>query len=507
VLWTYNKATDPTAAVDKFTAAPNSIAGNTLGQQGYYVTRSVSSTGSSPEVDQNAQFIEDKWQVNKDLLLILGLRNEGFDNKNGDGQSYIKLNKQIAPRLQATWDPAGDQKTKIFGSAGRYHVPLPTNVAVRAAGSSLNAQQSYVYTGTDPITGVPTGLTQISPFYSTNNELGQAKDPNQVAAKNLKGNYQDEMSLGIERALVPGVNGGVKFTYRTLQTAIDDHCDDRPFIAWGQRNGVDASNFGYNCALFNPGIANHFTLDLDGSGKLRDIYLSAADLGMPKVKRVYSALDFFLDKPFDGKWAGKVTYTYSKNYGNTEGQTLSDIGQADVATTQAWDFPEFSVGANGLLPNNRTHKLKAFGYYQVASEWGVGGALVLSSGRPKNCIGSAPSSTILTTPFVPGVSQVSNYSGYGSAYFFCNGVATPRGSQGTLPAEFSLDTNIVYTPDFLKGLKLRADIFNIFNRQVAEVIEERYNTGAGGQRAAYSSVQSYSAPRYVRFTASYDHKF
>ncbi len=506
VLWSYLKSSTPTAAIDAKTAAPASITGNALAQQGYYVQRSVSSTGASPSVDQTAQYIEDKWQVNKDLLLIMGLRNEGFNNKNGDGESYIKLNQQIAPRLQATWDPAGDQQTKIFGAAGRYHVPLPTNVAIRAAGASLNAQQNYVYTGTDPVTGVPTGLTQISPFYSPNNELGQSKNPAEVAGKNLKGNYQDELSLGIERALVPGVNAGAKFTYRTLQTAIDDHCDDRPFIAWGKRNGVDASNFGYNCALFNPGIDNRFTLDLDGSGKLRDIYLTAADIGIPKVKRVYSALDFFLDKPFDGKWAGKVTYTYSKNYGNTEGQTLSDIGQADVATTQAFDFPEFSVGANGLLPNNRTHKLKAFGFYQVTSEVGVGGAMVLSSGRPKNCIGNAPVSTALTTPFVPGVSPVTTYSGYGSAYFFCNGVATPRGSQGTLPMEFTTDTNVVYAPEFAKGLKLRVDIFNLFNRQVAEVIEERFNSGAG-PRTSYTAVQSYSAPRYLKFTASYDYKF
>jgi outer membrane receptor protein involved in Fe transport len=506
-LWTYFKATDPRAVIDKNTAAPASITGNALAQQGYYVQRSVSSTGSTPQVDQNAQYIEDKWQVNKDLLLVLGLRNEGFDNKNGDGQSYIKLNKQIAPRIQATWDPIGDQNTKISGSAGRYHVPLPTNVAIRAAGSSLNAQQNYVYTGTDPVTGVPTGLTQLSGFYSPNNELGQAKDPAEVAAKNMKGNYQDELSIGIERALMPGLNAGAKFTYRSLQTAIDDHCDDRPFQAWATKNNIDASNWGYNCALFNPGMGNTFTIDLNGDGKKENIYLSAADLGIPKVKRIYSALDFFVERPFDGKWTGKVTYTYSKNYGNTEGQTLSDIGQADVATTQAYDFPEFSMGSNGLLPNNRTHKVKAFGYYQATSEFGIGSALVLSSGRPKNCIGNAPvTSSTLGTPFIPGTSPVTNYSGYGSAYFYCNGVSTPRGSQGTLPSEFSVDTNIVYQPEALKGLKLKLDIFNLFNRQVAEVIEERYNTGTG-IRTTYGAVQSYSAPRYMKLTATYDKKF
>jgi len=64
----------------------------------------------------------------------------------------------------------------------------------------------------------------------------------------------------------------------------------------------------------------------------------------------------------------------------------------------------------------------------------------------------------------------------------------------------------VYQPEALKGLKLKLDIFNLFNRQVAEVIEERYNTGTG-IRTTYGAVQSYSAPRYMKLTATYDKKF
>ncbi len=35
-----------------------------------------------------------------------------------------------------------------------------------------------------------------------------------MAAQDMKGNYQDELALGMERALSPGLTGGVKFTYR-----------------------------------------------------------------------------------------------------------------------------------------------------------------------------------------------------------------------------------------------------------------------------------------------------
>ncbi|MFA6311523.1 MAG: hypothetical protein WC681_08580, partial [Sterolibacterium sp.] len=135
------------------------------------------------------------------------------NNKNGDGKSYIDLPKQLAPRLGATWDAMGDSSLKVFGNVGRYHVPLPTNVAVRGAGSSLYTTQSYVYTGVNA-DGTPTGLTALGPAFSSNNEYGQAKDPRQVAAEDMKGNYQDEFALGFEKAVSKALNVGAKFTHR-----------------------------------------------------------------------------------------------------------------------------------------------------------------------------------------------------------------------------------------------------------------------------------------------------
>jgi outer membrane receptor protein involved in Fe transport len=501
--WIYGK-TDPNVKLTSQTATTASVTGNPYAQQGYYVDKVISATESTPTVDQSAWYIEDRYKVTDTVLLSLGLRNEGFNNKNGDGLSYVNLPTQLAPRIGLTWDFNGDSTTKVFANLGRYHVPLPTNVAVRGAGSSLNTTQSFVYTGVDA-NGAPTGLTALSTPLSANNEYGQAKDPRTVAAQDMKGNYQDELAFGMEKALSKDLNVGAKVTYRTLRTAIDDHCDDRPFLAWATRNNVDSSHFGYNCALFNPGIANTFNIDINGDGKLEVINLSAAELGVAPVKRKYFALDLFAEHPFDGKWWGKATYTWSRNNGNTEGQTLSDIGQADVATTQAYDFPEFSVNADGLLPNNRTHQLKIFGYYQITPEWGVGGNMLAASGRPKNCIGNAPS---LTGDFFDTPSKVTNYSTYGSAYFFCDGVAAPRGSFGTLPADVRLDMNVVYKPDMLKGFAFKVDVFNLFNNQVIETIEERkYNRNATSIRTQYTAVQSYAAPRSVKLTATYDHKF
>lgn len=496
--WTYLRTTAPGTAIDEHNPVLlSSFAGNPYAAAGYYASQAITSTNTTPSVIQTAQYIEDRWQVTDRVLLSLGLRNEGFDNRNEKGQSYIKISKQIAPRLGATWDVRGDSSLKIYGNAGRYHVPIPTNVAVRGAGPSLNTTQLYAYTGVDPVTGAPTGLSALGAPYSANNEYGQAKDPKTVAAQDPKGMYQDEISFGFDQAISKQFVVGAKFTYRTLRTLLDDFCDDRPFIAWAQRNSVSLDNYpGFNCAIFNPGIGNTFQVDYDGTGKnLKTVYLSKEDLGYPKVNRTYMALDLTAEYPFDGKYWMKAVYTLSRNKGNTEGQLLSDIGQADVSTTQAFDFPEFSNNASGLLPNDRKHQLKVFGYAKLLPEWGVGGNLLAASGRPKNCIGNPP---------------FTNYAGYTSAYFYCNGVATPRGSQGRLPPDIRFDMSLDFRPAALPGLMLKADVFNVFNRQSAETISERYNQTSSATSAVanlYGTTLSYTTPRYIRFSASYDYKF
>jgi outer membrane receptor protein involved in Fe transport len=88
-------------------------------------------------------------------------------------------------------------------------------------------------------------------------------------------------------------------------------------------------------------------------------------------------------------------------------------------------------------------------------------------------------------------------------------VASPRGSAGSLPRDQRADANIVYTPSFAKGLKLKLDVLNVFNRQAIEVIEERYNTPGGASTVwnRYATVESYNAPRSMKLTVTYDQKF
>jgi len=512
-LISFRFAANPNALINTGFGSFSPASAGGLGTLGFYGREQVFDDRTNAESNQKAQYIEDRFQVTKNLLVTAGLRAEQYENVNGDGQVFLKIKNQYNPRLAAAWDMNGDASMKIFGSLGRYSIQIPTHLAVRGASRSLFTRQFFTYTGIDA-NGNPIGRVNFGgvPPFSANNEYGQAKDVNTVSAQDLKPSYQDEITLGFERMFNPSVNYGVKATYRTLKQTIDDFCDQTPFDVYAARHGIDTTNWGgFGCASFNPGKANTFKVNYSGiPGQYTNVNLSEADLGFPeKPHRVYKALDFFVEHPLRDGWYGRINYTLSRSTGNTEGQTLSDVAQTDVAATQTWDFPGLMVGANGKLPGDRTHQIKAFGYWQFAQEWGVGGNFLAASGRPKNCLGNYDQ-------FVP---ELANYYdlGYGSSFHACDGKFSPRGTAGNLPWDVRLDANLVYQPASIKGISFKMDIFNLFNRQTIQAIDEVHDVAnttrpldaAGNpigffpESNTYGRTISYTAPISVKFTVEY----
>jgi hypothetical protein len=489
------------------------VAGS-LASQGYYVRKHVFSDVTNATSDQDAEYLEDKWQVTKKLFVQAGLRNEGFSGANGEGATYLKSKNFISPRLASTYDTFGDGSLTLKGSVGRYSIQTPTHLAVRGAGVSTLTYQYFRYTGVDA-NGQPTGTTALTPApFSPDGETGQPKDANTYAARDLKPSYQDEVRLGFDKALSPNLVAGFMMTYRKLGATLDDYCGTA-FDNYADAHGIDRTNYAGEggCFLINPGRNNTFLVDYAGTrSNYTTVTLTPADIGYPeKPKRSYLALDFSLEHPFSNGWYGKVTYTWSRNKGNTEGQTKSDIGQTDVSATETWDFPQLMEHANGYLPNDRTHQIHAFGYYQVNPEMTIGANFTAQSGRPKNCFGNY------------GGTNPDGDPGYGSAFFYCSvtnaaGVvqldasgnavvaATPRASQGRLPWDYTLDMNVVYKPARFKGLTLRADVFNLLNKQTVQAINEVHenDNDPTSLLETYRTPIAYTAPRAIKLTAQYE---
>ncbi|MGX5730863.1 TonB-dependent receptor [Pseudoxanthomonas beigongshangi] len=472
--------------------------------------------GSKVKVEQEAFYVEDTWNITDSFLVYAGVRWDSFENKNGLGQSYVKIDNQFAPRLGFSWDVNGDSTFKIFGNAGRFALPLTANVAVRGASASIYQIQDFLYTSIDPVTGAPIGTSRYEdgfadPFYA-NGEFGGAKNPNSIASTNLKPMYQDEYILGFQAQMTEHLSAGVRGIYRELKRAIDDTCDIRPIEDWAEANGytevaVGNPSFPY-CRLYNPGSDGIWNIDVDGNGTTERVTIAADQLG-PEAKRTYSALEFFWEGAWDSFFL-QGSYTYAKSKGNNEGGVKSDIGQADTGTTQDFDYPELMMGSFGYLPNDRRHTLKLFGNWEINDEWSVGGNLLVQSGRPENCFG------------IYGNDPV----GYRVAYFSCDAgepgdetTQTPgsrnngttivrRGTVGRTPWTTTFDLNVAYRPAFADGkLAFKVDVFNVFNSDKPTAVDEEGEDATGspaGAAKTYLTPLSWQTPRSVRFMVQYD---
>ncbi|MEW5319388.1 MAG: hypothetical protein WDW38_010545 [Sanguina aurantia] len=221
---------------------------------------------------------------------------------------------------------------------------MPLNPATGAASGYISTQQYYTYSGIDA-NGVPTGLTQMSPPVSANNSFGTQPDPRTVTAANIKAENQDEFILGFSKTLGSGYVYGAKVMQRKLNTAIDDFCDVARVTDKAAAEGYDIASTN-SCYLINPGRANTFNL-IDTGGNVVPVTLSNKELGFQNLKRKYYSFETFIEHTFDGTWYGKLDYTFSRSYGNTEGQVRSDLLQGGASASE--DIAPFSGGEKARL--------------------------------------------------------------------------------------------------------------------------------------------------------------
>ncbi|WP_426701909.1 TonB-dependent receptor [Rhodanobacter sp. Col0626] len=480
------------------------------GEDGYYVDKYVFVVGSTVQVKQHAQYIQDNWQVTPNLLLNLGLRNDQFTNYNPTGQAYLRLTSpQWSPRLGASWDVFGDSSLKVFGNAGRYYLAMPAGVALRSAGAPLFTREYFTYTGIDangipqnltPITSNPTGpnagAANPSGPVPENGENGLPLDPKTVASTNLKAEYQDEFVLGMQQQINPSWVYGVTAEVRKLKREIDDVGDTTTIYNALVAQGADPTTIGTipGSILINPGSSNTFRV-ANTAGGYDTAVVSPKDFGFPKATRNYYSLEAYLEHPWDGKWYGKVDYVFSRSYGTTEGPVQSNIGQGgnSVSATEQWDYGQLMSYANGDQANDRKHVLKAYGTYQIAPEWTISGNLTLASGTPQTCLGGY------------GPEESNPGLGYGIGnYHWCGGVPAPGGSTGFTPWIHTLSLQAEYRPTWAnKNLGFSVEVYNVTNEQKATQIYPVYGSTANPS-SSYLLPQGYETPRYVRFGVTYD---
>ncbi|HVR82100.1 MAG TPA: carboxypeptidase regulatory-like domain-containing protein [Luteimonas sp.] len=506
----------------------NTTAGATLenggtvpaGVTAYVRTRQQEVTGTF-ETLNTAYYLEDNWSVTPNLVFDAGLRVEGFDNKNGEGNTYIKMENLLAPRFGFAWDVNADGRSKIFGNVGRYFLPVSNIINVKQAGAFLDERTYYAFGGFEPfeyngqtyqrpILGPQIGAVDNSQGDGTVGDLRGEVDADMDPV------YQDELILGYQSLITDKWSWGVRGIYRKLHNAIDDMeitsngivCGGSPgYVGFVMANpGEDVTVYtDTNCDGVNDGFV---TIDTSKKGwaLYDDNGNYVGELGWVKPRRTYKALEFVIDRAWDEKWALNASYTLSYSDGNAEGPVNTDTGFDNTGRTEHFDDPFVNRASYGPLPNDRRHQVKLRGSYAFNEHWLAGATLNAQSGRPVTGFG-------VGNPF-DGTNYTSNYicianclSDIPSERVY---QISPRGGYGTLPWTFDVGASLTYQRAIGPShLRVTLSAFNLLNQQRVTDVDQTLEDDIGHSNSqanggTFLLGTGYQSPRYAQFTVALD---
>ncbi len=384
-------------------------------------------------------FVQDQWRIIPTLTVNAGLRWDQEHYFAGDGHTAFKLLNQWAPRFGFVWDFVGDGTSKLYGSVGRFFFAIPTDLNARVFSANTQIQNfNYSPTALNHDFAARSHLIQVGSFAGEPVEVG------------LKASYQDELTVGVEKALDPTLSVGIKGTYRTLGRTVEDRCD---------LDYNDPLALGSTCGIFNPGadrpIANGIIKTCNTSANPTDPDSGLCDLpGVPvgDAKRIFRGIELTARKAFSQTLWAQASYLYSSLRGNYSGATREASGQTDPGINADYDYWQFNLNAYGKLELDRPHQFRLDAVYNAPFGLSVGGQFYVRSGVPTSRLGRYNS-------FYPDLLYLDT-----------------RGSNGRLPTEYEANLSLAYNINVGPvTVTPQLYIFNLLNRQIVTATDQRYN--------------------------------
>jgi hypothetical protein len=466
------------------------------------VSERIYLNNSSADATFQAIYLQDTWQINKDVNIFYGARAEHQTQTNNAGVKFLDFSfgKYIQPRFGFTWDVKGDSLSKISGSYAWYFEQIPQRMAIRTYGNEYYHQFRWGGTtaGTKA-TYTPNGFGL--PGYTFSNNLGQvfpaghplagqpftgsdtdystgwSGDP---MAENLKLPKREEIQLGFDQQVSATTTLGIHGHYRKMTDPLEDSV-----ITDALGNPIDPADGVGQAIIWNPNTS--VTWRSPFSHQL----VSSNNTLFPKAYNEYKAVDVSYTRKTENNLIS-LSYTWSRNYGNYEGLISPSNGQADANITASFDYYPY-VGT-GLVPLDRTHAFKAFGYQRVkvgANALTFGFNFVMQSGTPY----SLQDNGLTSTPVLPDA------GGYGNSVF----QNMLMGNKGRTPTVSQLDLNVHYEINLTPKLRLEPlfEVFNVMNyRPATRVVQQATDaTGALYAPGKWSSPNLYQDGRSIRFGA------
>ncbi len=425
----------------------NTASGAQRGTYGYYRVRS---NGVLPErgfitegdvsVNNVGLFLQDSWTINGRFTLNLGLRTENEKvpafSTGADIPSHpieFSFAEKLAPRAGFAWDVKGNGKWKVYASWGIFYDITKLEMPRGSFGGDKWLEYWYTLDTPDwsslDVSGCPPacpGRLIQGPidFRHPSASSGEGGvDPD------LKPMKLQEAVAGVDHELSNVLSVSLRYVHKQIDRAVEDV-------------GVLDADGNEIYTMANPGFGLRASFIPEGGTQ---------PITYPKAKRDYDSVEIALNKRMSNHWSGRLSYLWSRLYGNYSGLSQSDEnGRTSPNVGRLFDYPLMAFNQTGqadygLLGTDRTHQLKGFFVYDASFGTSVGVGFYGTSGIPMT----------REAAWNPA-------SGYPIQYL-------GRGSDGRMP--FNSQTNLYLQHEFKLSdrsrLTLSANVINLFDQKTA----------------------------------------
>lgn len=478
---------------------------------GNYVENWQGTFGGNFGSVQTGAYLYDTWKVADRIVLTGGVRWDHMLSKEADDSPFLNL-RLLSPRIGAAWDVLGDSSLKVGLNYGVYTLPMPSGLNYFVGGSNYESDTYYTYTGMDPASRAPLGITQIgNPIVYLNGAVPNAVS---LSSRNLKNTSQHNFQLYVQQQLNPSWSLLGQFDMNRLDTIVDYISDSAGQITnYVHAHGHPSyAGLGTGGILFNPGRSVILTDYLDGGNKLASIVIPNSYLGVPKAKRTYYDLNFQLEHTRSAQepYYLSINYTWAHAYGNEDGYSSEsrDIygSPSSSSVLQAagrsgnFNYPEEIPGSSGPLASDIRHKLVVSGIYYWRTGLRVSSLLTAQTGAPYGCFGTYPDEAAVQAN--PSLASVTHY---------CGGNLVPLNGVGRYPFSWRWNLGVGYR--WKMGgehtLDLSLNVTNVTNRQTVRTRYHSVDTGKFGTNGlptpdpSYGTITALQPPRTTNLIVRY----
>jgi outer membrane receptor protein involved in Fe transport len=410
--------------------------------------------------DQTGLYVNDKWSINNNISVQIGLRYDTYKAKKEDGSRTAGASG-LSPRLGMKYDLFGDSKWIFGASYAKYNGKVLEGITNQVTGQGNPTEIDYAYIG-------PEGRQS---FAVLSNHANYDMTPGGIT-------YYGNPTLNVK------LSDNLKAPTTEEKQISASYTFQNPSIGTGYVKLTAVQRDWKN--LFDYQQGNQGTVqDAAGQDHYYKVWVNSS-----VATREYKGLEFD-SQLTTGPWSLTAGITWSSLKGNYEGEGTSTPGRGEGL--EAWTivdgvqkFDSSVVAPYGYLTGHVPLRMRGSATRSLSSEWGTTSVGIIY----RFDTGSRLSDTRNISPARLGLT--------GAAASDAGTVLTQYNGRGTrvMPAESYMDLAI--THDFplavIKGTKVntfaKLVITNVWNHQQVISLNNLWNSATGTYNVANQGINS-----------------